>query len=169
MQTPRIISLLAPLLFLVACASIPSGPSAMALPGTGKDFDSFVADDNQCRQFADYRVGGSTPNEVAADAGVKSALAGAAIGAAAGAAIDGGHGALVGAGLGGATGALIGTDTGAYSMSALQQRYDDAYLQCMYAKGNKVPVYGTFTSQSGHPPPQAGYYYPPPPPPTRRY
>jgi|SRR6185436_14987722 len=41
----------------------------------------------------------------------------------------------------------------------LQRRYDYAYIQCMYVKGHRVPVPGTFTS------PPAGNRPPPPPPP----
>jgi len=72
---------------IAACVSMPSGPSQMSLPGTGKSFDQFRADDYQCQQFASSRLGGKTPNEAAADSGVASTLIGAAVGAAAGAAI----------------------------------------------------------------------------------
>ncbi len=37
------------LLLLSACASVPNGPSTMALPGTGKNFDQFRYDDSSCR------------------------------------------------------------------------------------------------------------------------
>jgi len=150
---------------IAACVSMPSGPSQMSLPGTGKSFDQFRADDYQCQQFASSRLGGKTPNEAAADSGVASTLIGAAVGAAAGAAINGGHGAAAGAGVGGATGALIGTGTASASSYELQRRYDDAYLQCMYAKGNKIPVHGGFATQNEPPPRQPQGYYPPPPPP----
>ena len=39
-------------LLLAGCASAPSGPSVMALPGSAKSFDEFRADDAGCRQFA---------------------------------------------------------------------------------------------------------------------
>jgi outer membrane lipoprotein SlyB len=170
MKTCLKFAALAPVLLLTACVSMPSGPSQMSIPGTGKDFNQFQADDAQCRQFALSSVGGKTPDQAAADSGVASAVVGAAIGAAAGAAINGGQGAAIGAGAGGATGALVGTGTGAQSSYALQQRYDNAYLQCMYAKGNKIPVYGAFAAQNTAPAPRApqGYYYPPPPPPGWR-
>ena len=167
---PRLFVLAPVLLVLAACTSIASGPSAMALPGSGKSFERFRADDVNCQQFAASRVGGKTSEQVAAEAGVSSTLVGAAIGAVAGAAINGGQGAAVGAGLGGATGAVAGTGAAAASSYELQQRYDNAYLQCMYAKGHKVPVYGELIpprepSQQG---PRAGRYYPPPPPPGWR-
>src|SRR5439155_608408 len=39
-------------LLLGACATVPTGPSMMVLPGTGKPFDQFQADDAACRQWA---------------------------------------------------------------------------------------------------------------------
>ncbi|MGZ8250536.1 hypothetical protein [Methylomagnum sp.] len=42
-----------PLLLLIGgCATIPKGPSVLVLPGTGKAFAQFQADDSACRQFA---------------------------------------------------------------------------------------------------------------------
>ncbi|MBN3773632.1 hypothetical protein G3N93_29240, partial [Burkholderia sp. Se-20378] len=41
-----------------ACAYMPTGPSVMALPGTGKSFDQFRADDANCRQYAFQQSGG---------------------------------------------------------------------------------------------------------------
>jgi hypothetical protein len=41
----------------------------------------------------------------------------------------------------------------------LQRRYDVAYVQCMYAKGHKVPVPGIFAGKPAGEPP-----VPPPPP-----
>jgi outer membrane lipoprotein SlyB len=160
------------LLVVAGCTSIPTGPSVMALPGTGKNFDQFRADDGECRQYSSVQVGGNTPNQAAADSGVKSAIVGTLIGAAAGAAMNGGQGAAVGAGVGLAGGALAGTGAGEQSSYALQHRYDIAYTQCMYAKGHKVPVSGRFESSTPEasgsrtttpPPPPPGN--PPPPPP----
>jgi hypothetical protein len=136
----------------------------MVLPGTGKSFDQFRADDYDCRQFANYQVGGADANKAAADSVAKSAALGTVIGAAAGAAIGGESGAGVGAGTGLAAGALAGTGTGEVSAASLQQRYDYAFIQCMYAKGHKVPVSGRLTSRS----PAAQAYTPPPPPPPPR-
>ena len=63
MLKPRELSLLLLACFLLtACANMPTGPSMMALPGSGKSFDKFHNDDNQCRQFAHERV-----NETSAD------------------------------------------------------------------------------------------------------
>jgi hypothetical protein len=154
-------SSVAALLMAGACATVPSGPSMMSLPGTGKSFDQFRADDYDCRQFASSQVGGTTPDQAAADSGVRSAALGTAVGAAAGAAIDGGHGAAVGAGVGLLAGTLAGSSAAYGSAYGVQQRYDVAYTQCMYAKGHKVPVYGRYESQRS----RATYAPPPPPPP----
>jgi len=148
---------------LGACTTMPSGPGVMALPGTGKSFDQFRADDFDCRQFASSQLGETTPNQAASDSGAKSAVVGTLIGAAAGAAIDGSRGAAVGAGTGLAFGALAGTGTAQDSAYVLQRRYDFGYVQCMYARGHKVPVSGQLTS-SNPVPGSAGA--PPPPPPA---
>ena len=41
-----------PLLVLTACATTPTGPSVLVLPGTGKNFEQFNRDDLVCRDFA---------------------------------------------------------------------------------------------------------------------
>jgi len=146
--------------FLGACVSMPSGPSVMVLPGTGKSFDQFRADDYDCRQYANFQVGGKDANQAAAESVAKSAALGAVVGTAAGAAIGGQGGAGAGAGVGTAMGALAGTGAGEASAGSLQRRYDYAFIQCMYAKGHKVPVAGRLASR-----PAASAYVPPPPPP----
>jgi hypothetical protein len=160
-------------LLLGACATIPSGPGVMALPGTGKSFDQFRADDAGCRQFAFEQVGGTSAQQAATDETVRGAMLGTVIGAAAGAAIGGSEGAAVGAG----TGLLFGTATGASASASsgwpVQTRYDQAYVQCMYAAGHKVPVSARFTetprpavqapAPSAIPPPPPGAIPPPPP------
>ena len=40
------------LVVLAACSTLPTGPSVLVLPGTGKDFGQFKTDDAQCRQLA---------------------------------------------------------------------------------------------------------------------
>jgi hypothetical protein len=148
----------ATLLALTACVSIPSGPSTAALPGRGKTFDQFRADDYDCRQFASSQVGGATPEEAMVDSGVRSAVVGTAVGAAAGAAIDGSHGAAVGAGAGLLLGALAGSGAAHASAHTVQHRYDIGYRQCMYAKGHRVPAGRRTTAPNPYRP------YPPPPP-----
>jgi hypothetical protein len=155
-------------LALAGCATPPpSGPSMLVLPGTGKSFDLFRADEVDCRGYAHNAIGGRTTEKAAEDAAVKSAVVGTAIGTVAGAAIGGHQGAAVGAGVGLAGGALAGNDYSAHASGSIQRRYDNAYIQCMYAKGHKVPVSGRFdyravsSTQSS---PQAARQPPPPPP-----
>ncbi len=156
---------LAALLMLGACATIPNGPSVMALPGTGRSFDQFRADDADCRQFALGQIGGASANQAAVASGVTSAAIGAGVGALAGAAMGGHDSAGAGAGMGLLAGSAIGASSGQASGYDAQRRYDIAYIQCMYAKGNRVPVSGRMTpatAPSYNPP---GSYAPPPPPP----
>jgi hypothetical protein len=156
-------------LLLSACATTPNGPSAMALPGSGKSFDQFRYDDNSCRQYGLEQSGGTTANQAANDSLAKSAVVGTAIGAVIGAAA-GGHN---GAGIGAATGLLVGSAAGTSAAEAssynAQQRYDNAYVQCMYAKGHRVPVAGRFVTEprpvTTYTPPPPRYTPPPPPPP----
>jgi hypothetical protein len=158
------------LLLLAACASVPTGPSVMALPGHGKNFEQFRSDDIECRQYAQNQVGGAGADQAAVDAGVRSAAIGTVIGAIAGAAIGGRDGAGVGAGTGLLVGSMAGTGAAQSSTYATQHNYDSAYVQCMYAKGQQVPVSGTLhsrTQASAEPAAAkpAGVFYPPPPPP----
>jgi len=154
------------LMVLGGCVSVPNGPSMMSLPGSGKSFDQFRADDYDCRQYASAQAGGTTANQAAVDSGVRSAAVGTAVGAAAGALMDGSHGAGVGAGIGLLTGALAGSGAANASSYSLQQRYDIGYTQCMYAKGHKVPVSGRLVSSDGQ---YARRYSTPPPPPPPSY
>ena len=156
------ISPLVALLLVGACTTMPTGPSVLVLPGTGKNFDQFRVDDFECRQFASGQVGGATAAQAQTDSTVRSAALGTALGAVAGAAIDGRSGAGVGAGTGLLIGTLAGAGAGDASGYSLQRRYDFGYQQCMYAKGHKVPVSGRLMSP---PPPGAGASPPPPPPP----
>jgi hypothetical protein len=50
---------------------MPAGPALLVLPGTGKSFDLFRADDVECRQFATSQLG-STANDAGTDAGYAS-------------------------------------------------------------------------------------------------
>lgn len=146
-----------------ACATVPTGPSVMVLPGSGKPFEVFQADDASCRQWALHSTG-TTPGDTfnantiggAAIGTVIGAGLGAAIGAAAG---NPAIGAAIGAGSGLALGTAGGANAGYYSGASVQQRYDYAYQQCMYAKGNQVP--GVVQRAS-----RQSYIAPPPPPPS---
>ena len=161
---------LAASLLLGACTVLPTGPNVMVLPGTGMTMDRFRADDNECRQYAYVQIGGKTTQQAANEAAVASAVVGTAIGAAAGAAIGGSQGAAVGAGVGLVGGSAVGTNSAYASGYGTQRQYDNAYIQCMYAKGHRVPVPANMAyprtisnPNPAVPPPPAGS--PPPPPP----
>lgn len=158
---------LAALLGLAACVSVPTGPSVMVLPGTGKSFDEFRFDEGQCRQYAYDQIGGQTAAQAQENSAVTSAAVGTAVGALAGAAIGGSsRGAATGAGVGLLGGSMAGADASQRSAYGAQRRYDIAYQQCMYAKGHRIPVAGQI-SQPRQPAPPRTNYPPPPPPPNQ--
>lgn len=148
---------------LSGCTVMPVGPTVLALPGNGKTFDQFRTDDAICRQYAYQQIGGPAAQQAVTDSAVGSAALGTAVGALAGAAFGGGRGAAVGAGAGLLAGSAIGADSAAASGYGSQRRYDYAYVQCMYARGNQVPVRGGVMQRYNPPPPPADE--PPPPPP----
>jgi hypothetical protein len=161
------------LLALTGCVSMPKGPSVMVLPGTGMSFEQFNNDNIICQNYASLQVGDTSAEQAAIDSGVTSAVVGTALGAAAGAAFGGGRGAAIGSGGGLLAGSLAGSGAASSSMFENQQRYDSAFIQCMYAKGHQVPVSGQFSYQSSRrsAPPSSQIPPPPgspvPPPPTR--
>jgi len=146
---------------LGACAvAPPSAPSIAAMPGQGKTFDQFTADDAACRGYASTRV---PPNaqQVTGQNSVGTAIGGAALGAGAGALIGStaaavGTGAAVGAGVGLLAGSAIAADNTAGAGYAMQRNYDVAYAQCMASKGDKVPDPGSFGT-GAYGPPYYGY------------
>ncbi len=161
-------------LVLAGCASVPTGPSVMALPGTSKTFDQFRYDDASCRDYALVQIGGASASQSANNAAVRSAAVGTAIGAVAGAAIGGHEGAGAGAGTGLIMGSMAGAGAADASAYGSQQRYDNAYIQCMYAKGERVPVPASMAGrdslqQQGVQAQQRTPTSPPPPPPPPGY
>lgn len=136
----------------------------MAMPGTGKNFDQFRYDDADCRQYAQSQLG-SNANQAATDAGVKSAAIGTIVGALAGAALGGHQGAGIGAGTGLLFGSVAGTGAAQSSANTTQRRYDNAYIQCMYAKGEQVPVSAGMRGRMQYQQAPAQPRTPPPPPP----
>jgi hypothetical protein len=169
-------------LALGACVTVPTGPSVMVLPGSTKTFEQFQVDDAACRQWAHQQTG-TTAGKASTNTTATGAVLGTAVGAAAGAAIGaaGGNpaaGAAIGAGTGLVGGTAIGAGQAHGAYHSVQQRYNMAFMQCMYAKGNQIPVargsvapgYSSSTPPpppparpSNIPPPPAGS--PPPPPP----
>lgn len=150
-------------LLLVACASAPTAPSVMVLPGTSRSFDVFRADDATCRRYAFEQTGGTSAQQRGREAAVTSAVVGTAVGAVAGAAIGGQQGAAVGAGGGLIVGSAVGADSAQQARYGTQRQYDNAYIQCMYAKGHRVPVPANMAKAYGGPPPEMPTGAPPPP------
>jgi hypothetical protein len=100
-------------LVLSACATTPTGPTVMTLPGDGKTIEQFNADDMKCRQYAAQSVATTKPQSP-------------------------------------------------------QLGYDMAYVQCMYASGERVPVgggRGGYSEQGSATPSAATPARTPPPPP----
>ena len=129
-------------LAVAGCAQMPTGPTVTVMPGPNKPFEVFVADDRLCRDWA-VSSSGSQNSEAANQRAVGATVTGVVLGAAVGAAVGGGHsGAGVGAAMGGMTGAAVGSDQSSRTAYGAQRRYDIAYQQCMYAKGNQVPAVG---------------------------
>lgn len=137
------VTLLAGAMVLAGCVSAPSAPSMVVLPGSNKSYEQFSRDDAICRSDAQNRVNGSV--QTATNNAAGTAVAGTMIGAAAGALIGAasghaGAGAAIGAGSGLLVGSSMGSNAGQRSSGNLQQQYDMAYKECMYARGDKVPV-----------------------------
>ena len=129
---------------LSACATVPPGPSVMVLPGSGRSFPQFQNDDAICRDWA-LRQTGTTPGWTAAGSGVTTAAIATGVGAASGAMIGAAvgqpaAGAAIGAGSGLLMGSFAGAARGDWAGASVQSRYDNSYLQCMYANGNQIPM-----------------------------
>lgn len=134
-------------ILLSGCTQVPLGPSIAVMPAPGKPFDLFVGEEALCRQYAEQQVGIS-PQQATANSTITGAAAGTALGAAAGGAIGAafgspGPGAAVGAGTGLLSGSAVGANAGYGASWIIQRRYDIAYQQCMYAKGNQIPGFPT--------------------------
>lgn len=154
------------LLTICGCATLPTGPSVRVFPAPGKSFEQFQVDDAICRQWAGERIGIS-PQVVANQNTISGAAVGTVVGAGLGAAIGSasghaGTGAAIGAGSGMLLGASAGADSGRYYGYEAQRRYDLAYEQCMYAKGNQIPGVTTRRVRKIAPPPPPGSYSVPP-------
>ena len=152
----RPVALVVPLLLLNACASEPMGPTVGVMPAPGKSFNVFQGDQALCKQYASSEVQGGS--QQANNRQVGTAIVGTLLGAGLGAAVGGGRGAAIGAGAGALGGTAVGAGPATQAQGSLQQRYNLAYSQCMYSRGNQVPGYVA----AGPPPPPPPGYAPPP-------
>ncbi|MBN2059834.1 MAG: glycine zipper family protein [Deltaproteobacteria bacterium] len=154
------------LILLAGCATIPNGPSVMVLPGHGKSFEEFQEDKCACEQWALQQtalISDEMKNHDMVNGAATGALLGAGIGAMLGAAAgDSGHGAAIGAGTGLLAGIALTAGASQEATWERQRRFDIAYQECMYSKGNQIPYIR-------EPPQNAIRLPPPPPPPPRRH
>lgn len=167
------ILLIAAGVFLTACATVPTGPNVMVLPGNGKTFEQFQVDDAACRQWAAQQTG-TTTGRASTESAVSGAAIGTVVGAAVGAVVGAAAGspatgAAVGAGVGLLGGTAVGASAAEGTYTTVQHRYDMTYMQCMYAKGNQIPIARgsqpayTWPPAAPPPPPSAPPNVPPPP------
>jgi hypothetical protein len=140
-----------------------------SLPGTGKSFNQFLFDEADCKHYASAQIGVRATNEPGTGNGNETAA-------------SSGVSAPVRAESELLVGSMVEGDMGASGGLNLQQRYDLAYYQCMYAKGHRIPVSGDLEysrqlikdKDSNHAPlpapsrtislPSDGSFVPPPPP-----
>ncbi len=150
------------LLIITVIVVMPAMAENLVLPGPDKSFEQFQIDDAECRQWAAQRTG-QQPQDAARDKTIQSLILGTFLGGGLGAVIgaasgDAGVGAAIGAGSGLLLGTVSGAEAGRQTGYEVQYRYDIAYQQCMYAKGNQIP--GVPTRQV------PANVKPPPPPPS---
>ena len=148
----------AALVLVGACGPQPLAPTVQVMPAPNKPFDAFQQDQATCRQFAQSQVAGQ--ENAGTNQLLGSAIVGTVLGAGLGAAVGGARGAAIGAAGGAVAGTAYGAGSGGAVQMTVQQRYDNAYMQCMYSRGNQVPGY---VQPAPAPPPAPGA--PPPPPP----
>ena len=125
---------------LSGCATEPMGPTTLVMPAQGKPFEVFAQDQTTCKQFADHEVGG---NELTANLKeFGTAAISTALGAGLGAALRGARGAGIGGALGAVAGTAMAGRGSSKDQAGLQGRYNIAYTQCMYSRGNQVAGMG---------------------------
>jgi hypothetical protein len=129
---------------LGGCAQpTPTGPSVVALPPAGKDFQRFRQEDAFCRDEAFRSIGGPGAAQPGNTQALGTAALATGVGAAAGALIgaatgNAGTGAAIGAGVGLAGGSLAGAGQAQNFQGNLQRGFDITYMQCMAAYGNTI-------------------------------
>jgi hypothetical protein len=134
---------------LAGCAMQPLGPTVRVMPAPYKPFEVFEREQADCEDYASSQVAGEA--QQANNRALGAAALGAGLGLALGAATGDGHAASFGAAAGGTAGTVIGADQSDRANFGIQRRYDIAYAQCMYSKGNQVP--GFADARRGPPPP----------------
>jgi hypothetical protein len=133
---PRAAGAVAMLLALAGCVVPPAAPTIPVLPGPGKSFASFDADQLACERYASAEVAPAilTANKWAS----VSTLSTTAFGAAVGGAVDAGSGAALGAASGASLGIAVNAVAAGLAQPSLQQQYDTLYASCMVSHGNRL-------------------------------
>jgi len=151
MHKRKSLAVLAAGLLLTGCATTPTGPMVEVMPAANKPFEFFAQEQTDCEHYAADQVAGGA--QAANNRALGATALGAVLGLGVGAATGSGRAATVGAASGSAIGATVGADQSSYAGYSLQRRYDIAYSQCMYAKGNYVP--GMAAAAPPPPPPRS--------------
>ncbi len=141
-------------ILLAGCVQQPMGPRVAVMPAPNKPFEVFQQDQAVCTNWANQQTAGQAQD--ANNRAVGTAVIGTILGAGLGAAIGGGSGAAIGAASGALGGTALASGPAGAAQYDLQQRYDVAYSQCMYSKGNQVPGYRYNSALPPPPPPQGG-------------
>lgn len=139
----RSVLILSPLLLLGACASQPTRPTVMVMPGKHKSQEAFRRDDAACLQKAGQATQGMSDRANIKQIGIN--LASLALGAGMGGLINGGTGAAIGVGTAGVAGVGLGGVLASGDQSDIQHSYDVSYYDCMVERGNQVnpvPILG---------------------------
>ncbi len=167
----RILLVTAVLTLAAGSALAQMAPSVMVTPPPDKPYDEFQQDNYLCRRYADQQVAGM--QQQATNQVVGGAIIGTVAGAGIGAAFGGGRGAAIGAGTGAVVGTLGGSAQAQQTQAQAQRRYDIAFGQCMYSRGDQVAGYApppppppAYAAPPAYPP---GYYPPPGYPPPASY
>ncbi|GBR44074.1 glycine zipper family protein [Neokomagataea thailandica] len=128
-------------LALAGCAETPMGPTVQVYPAPGKNYQTFLQEQQFCKTQAESAVAGQASHEN--QRALLGAVATTALGTGLGAALGGG----AGAGIGAASGALgSGLGGGIYSrdqQGGIQTQYNNAFAQCMLTYHNILPGYNT--------------------------
>lgn len=136
---------------LSSCATPPIGPTVQVMPAPGKPFELFAQEEGACKAYAQGQIAGAV--DQANNSAVGAAMLGTVLGAGLGAAVGGGQGAGIGAASGAALGTGVGANGATNAQMTIQQRYDTAYSQCMYSKGDQVPGFEMAVPVAAAPPP----------------
>lgn len=138
-------------LALAGCVQQPLGPTVNVMPPPTKPFEVFQQDQVACKQYATQETAGAA--QAANNKAVATALIGAALGAGLGAAVGGRHSTGEGAAAGAITGTAVAAGPAQGDQMTLQERYDNAFAQCMYSHGDLVPGFAPPVAAAPPPPP----------------